>query len=270
MKLQVFILDNAYIGTGMGTSLWKNGTLKYYAKDRWDSVQQAQQFLDSWLPPKEWITQEYVKEQAKISGCAALDCSITHWKQILLAGYDGYKKAYYLHKTTMDGEFCALCMYKQIHYKHCSDCILGDCNKEKSLWQKTSYATKDNWEKSIIPLLNKLITIRNEKYGNPYLEEQKMSDGMIEINGQKFSESTILEWAKGALKKACKSEEKYIFKAGDVVEYRANGMVSRRVVVNVNDKLWGISVDNGRNTVTGQDNFEAFGYKKIGELKNYL
>lgn len=101
------------------------------------------------------------------------------------------------------------------------------------------------------------------------LEEQKMLDKMIDVDGRKYSVDTVKE----ALKSAgifTEKKERYIFRAGDVVEYREYGMVSRRVIVNVSDELWGISVDSGRNTVKGQDNFEAYGYKKIGKLKNYL
>jgi len=47
--------------------------------------------------------------------------------------------------------------------------------------------------------LNKWLEIRNELFGNPYLEKEKMSDKMIDVRGKKISENTIVE----ALQKHC-------------------------------------------------------------------
>ncbi len=60
----------------------------------------------------EWLTKEYIKEQAQISDIAVLKCSLDHWEQIVEAGWDEYHKGYTVGKVSLwgDGGFCALCL----------------------------------------------------------------------------------------------------------------------------------------------------------------
>ena len=90
-----------------------------------------------------------------------------------------------------------------------------------------------------------------------------MSDKMIEVGGQQFSESTI----KKALKRHYDFEEKYQFQMGDVVE---NSVGSRRLICKgPSGEL--ISVDEKSEwCVTGQREFESCHYKKVGRLSSFF
>jgi len=61
-------------------------------------------------------------------------------------------------------------------------------------------------------------------------------------------------------------EEEYVFKAGDVVR---GGYGGKRIIVEIDHKLKSFSID-GHHQSTGQQEFIAFGYKKIGNLSDFI
>ena len=91
-----------------------------------------------------------------------------------------------------------------------------------------------------------------------------MSDKMVKIGGQEFSESTIKE----ALKKHCGFEEKsYQFQAGDVASRSQFG--GWRIIVNSGGTLMSFDLD-GQHQTTKQSGFEINGYEKITTLRKLI
>lgn len=87
---------------------------------------------------------------------------------------------------------------------------------------------------------------------------------MITIRGKQFSEETIVE----ALEKHCNfEEEKYIFQPGDVVVNRGGDF--RIIVGNVFSNFASYNLQ-GYKQSNLQEDFEYWGYKKIGTLTNYI
>ena len=101
---------------------------------------------------------------------------------------------------------------------------------------------------------------------NQIKEEQKMSKTMIYLsNGVEVSEDTIVS----ALKKAgINVEPKHVFEAGDVVE-SGNFSNRKRIILQIDGMLKSYNLD-GFPQSTGQQQFEANGYKFIGKLKDLL
>jgi len=90
-----------------------------------------------------------------------------------------------------------------------------------------------------------------------------MSEKMIEIKGQKVSESTIVE----ALKRHCSFQENYQFQTGDVAK---NEWGEWRVVIKTDIGLI-IGCDKfGNWQGADQKDFESVGYQKITTLSELI
>ena len=89
-----------------------------------------------------------------------------------------------------------------------------------------------------------------------------MSDKMIEVGGQQFSESTIKE----ALKKHCGFKEKYQFQVGDVVLSRWGDW---RIIVNSRGTLTSFDL-GGQYQTAKQNGFEMNGYEKMTTLRELV
>ena len=181
--------------------LWKDGTLNrgstgYDKVERpkemsdapgyWRIEQEAQQFLDNWMPRKEQLTIQDVARVATKSEKLALDCSIEHWKQNVLDVGGAH----------LGSSYCAVCIRAGIERdnvvgswrngKSCPYCIVnnykvgdvGNCCKEYKAF------CDNKTEENAIAMLNKLVLIRNNKYGNPYTEKA------FKINLQKAVSAT--------------------------------------------------------------------------------
>jgi len=268
----------------------------------WDSEQEAQQFLDEWLPKGKWfywlgsenryrpttefnnykdkfeinwLTEEEVKEAAQKGDKEALDCSIEHWKQIVVAGYDEYVRARDKGKAAIDEGFCALCQKFQSAWTltpfSCYDCFLTKANKmcgsSKSIYQLVRRAqyTKDKpeFEKSSVDMLNLLVKIRNKKFGNPYLGDKEMK----ELTVREISEKLGYEV------KVVKEQEKpkHQFKAGDVALSEGGDAEPRIIFNNHSNNLRSVHGQTGDKTRTlGQKEFEFWNYKYIGRLSDFI
>ena len=90
-----------------------------------------------------------------------------------------------------------------------------------------------------------------------------MSERMIEIKGQKISESTIIE----ALRKHCGFQETYQFQAGDVARNRWGEW--RIIVRDSVGRIISCSI-NGRWEGTNQDTFEFCGYQKVATFSELI
>jgi len=207
----------------------EDGTLRNCYPKHFKTEQEAQDFLNKWLPKGHWIewldylfgkvtttdytidwlTQEHIQEQAELGDKEALDCSIEHWKQIVVAGWDVFYTAYRRGKVNIYSNYCALCERFKLPSPYigtkCSNCTIAtkagvsgclDTPHEKA---RIAFDRRDKqaFKSAAVEELNFLIELRNELFGNPYstikLETEKMSDKMIEIKGKKISEDTIVE-----------------------------------------------------------------------------
>jgi len=178
--------DAYYIDTSplSSTYLWKDGTLNkgstgYYkagqptdmskAPGYWKTEQEAQQFLDNWMPRKERLNVREVEFAAKVNEEVALDCSIEHWKQNVLD----------VNNAHVGSSYCAVCLRAEeksgvMDKGQCVSCILNNytinttncCKEYKDFCNRRT-------EENAIAMLNKLVLIRNKKYGNPYIVEEK-------------------------------------------------------------------------------------------------
>lgn len=266
MKFEVKCVGSYYIAPQRGEDyreyyLHKDGTLHDTCdrnKGYWSSKAEAQEFLDSWLPQKDWITKEQVKEAAEISDECAHACSINHWKQIVLASDEEYLKANQAYKVSMKETFCSLC---KRHFNKNTVCTLSNsmCNGPcVSEWYDAKKGKKEQ-----IAMLNKLI----ETYNEHFKKEKKMDtnlDARIEQNRQ---DQQKLRDEEQRLLKEKKEKEKYIFKYGDVAENKYGEV---RIIVNTPAGLLSINHFGNWENRKGQWSFENLGYKKIGELKDYL
>lgn len=229
--------------------------------DDWPTSEAAQDFLDNWLPPKEWLTQEQIIEVAKQGDREALKYSIIHWKQIVVAGWDEYKKAENKDLVNTETAFCALCQeYHGTPKKH-PDCILYEnsditCCKE---WRNLKGKQGVDFEKVAIEMLNRLIR-----------ERIKMPEEMIPIQlvynniEVLVPKSTIRE----AYEKFCKSAkalEPYQFKAADVVKDELDNF---RICIKVDDELRAYR-KSGEDFVLAR-NLEKFGYEKVGVISDFI
>ena len=227
--------------------------------DWFDSAEEAQKFLDKWMPRKKPLTEKEVREASLRYEKYALDCSIEHWKQNLLD----------VKNATMDDTHCAICLKAQREASpnnpwdfSCKYCILnnyrfvGDCCEEYRAF------FNNRTEINAANMLNKLILIRNKKYGNPYVvEEKKMANKIVFDDGKEVELSK--ETTERLRKELVKPEP---LKAGDVVK-APNGF---RVIVKspIDGKLQAFSMC-GR-WMSDEENFHIWNYKKVGELKDYI
>ena len=88
---------------------------------------------------------------------------------------------------------------------------------------------------------------------------------MRDVRGLAISEDTVV----AALEKYgfTFKPESYVFQAGDVAE---TGKRCLRIIVKIDGQLYAIDNADGIHTTTGQAEFEKWGYKKVGELKDLL
>jgi hypothetical protein len=210
-----------------GLYIREDGTLGSCCPKFFKTEQEAQDFLNKWLPKGhwvfncyletglysrkfykvDWLTPEHIQEQAKLGDKEALDCSIEHWKQIVVAGFDEFIKARKADGVNIGSFHCALCRRNRLFTEHgCGDTCLIYRKLKSSCSYDTPYRKvsgafdkqdKQAFESAAVEELNFLIELRNELFGNPYstteLETEKMSDKMIVVKGKKISENTIVE-----------------------------------------------------------------------------
>jgi hypothetical protein len=170
---------NTYIISNTNSNLrnfWylrRDGTLHRLLRGREDyfnSPEEARQFLNRWSPKGVWLAKGYVKYKAEQGDKEALDCSIEHWKQIVLAGRKKYRYNNLSQKVGMEGDYCALCKRRAIIGRVCSEaCPLKSCGNDTA-WDKASsaiWSTKADFTEKTIDMLNHLVRIRNKLYGNP-------------------------------------------------------------------------------------------------------
>lgn len=88
-----------------------------------------------------FITQAYVKAEAKKSKKAAIKCSILHHEQLLAASYEELRKKHISLKTRglIGGKYCALCQ----RFLLCRQCPLAKagniCGVVGSLWEEVRF-----------------------------------------------------------------------------------------------------------------------------------
>lgn len=266
-----------YIYLEKGRYIWllPDGTItaNYIdAKNKnWKTEQEAQQFLDNWMPRKKKLGFYEVEIAAKGCEQEALDCSIEHWKQNVLD----------VEHANLGSPYCAVCVKAGVERdeaigswrngRACRWCIVNDYKILNSTNCCKEYAAfcGNRTEENAIAMLNKLVLIRNKKYGNPY----KQYNVGIDLAKEKkmTKEMTVAQVAKelGYDVKIVKESVKpkpYQFKAGDVVE---NSFRDKRIIVRLDGKLTAIGM-NGTERSRSQEEFEIAGYKKIGELKDFI
>ena len=254
--------------------------------EKFDTKDKAEKFLDKWLPKLHWIefggcstndnnfaidwlTVDEIKKRAGLGDKEALDCSVEHWKQIAVAGYEEYKKTKKKSKTGTGARYCALCKRNNCR---CTTCLICQNVKHIACYGTPHVAvrtalennSKEEFEKAAIEELNFLVKLRNELYGDPYKENKEMRT--INIDGKEFSEETVKE----ALKKHCdfeegKKEERHIFKPGDVALYE--GMINEPRII-----LKGKATDfeGVEHCKSGQKDFEYCDYRYIGQISDFI
>jgi len=266
MKFEIGDFDGYYIYVYISDYapvlyLLKDGTLEtsIRAENHHKTREEAQTFLDSWLPRKEWLTIYDVRNPK--SELESLDLSIEHWKQIVCADFEDLREAWETDKVSIGSMHCALCRYHK-----CDDCFLrngesdGTCCRE---WRrvvrseiglfsnKSTDQQKFEFKKACIQMLNKLIE-----------EKNKMTT--FNIRGKDFSEETIVE----ALKKHCDFKEKVekrTLRHGDFGYYAGNKNDPCIIENNIEDDTDVLSVTNEyircqfKLTQTDIDEFERVG-----------
>ncbi|KKN08272.1 hypothetical protein LCGC14_1058370 [marine sediment metagenome] len=76
----------------------------------------------------DWITTEYVKQEAEKGELAALECSLKHHKQGRDAGYVEFISIVTIGRYHVKDEFCACCVrFKDIHSHYCADGHSNSC-----------------------------------------------------------------------------------------------------------------------------------------------
>jgi len=278
MKLQIAEYNNTtyYIDAVSLCSiyLWKDGTLNKGstgwtkagspremsdAPGYWKSQQEAQQFLDYWMPRKKQLTIGEVKTAAEGCEAEALDCSIEHWKQNVLD----------VNNARLGDIYCAICLRAKAERDKaigswrngscCNYCILNNYRKHSDTNCCKEYeAFVDNrTEENAIAMLNKLVLIRNNKYGNPYLEEKKMAK--IE-----FDDGVKVELSKETTERLRKELVKPLkLRHGDIVQ-RDN--YPPRVILKYGAFLQGFNEMGNFNERNLDSWAKRCGYKKIGNV----
>lgn len=237
-----------------------DGTLERckIGKRLFKNIGEAQKFLDKWMPRNGWLTQEQVCEESQKGDKEALDCSIEHWKQIVLdVKESGNQLGPYTCAMCQRYGSCKRCPVN--HYEKYSDThLLAGCCKEYDDF--AAHETLDN----AIKMLNKLVSLRNRMFGNPYLETKEMKE--IEIDGRMFSEDTIKEALKNHVDFTVK-EVPHQFKAGEVVETPEGG---RRIIVK--ERKTGRLAAYFRDGYWASDeqDFQKWNYKKIGRISDFI
>lgn len=260
------------VGNTFSFYLRKDGTLKRSLRgytDWFKNEQEAQQFLDYWMPKKKKLSTYDVQYYSTLGEMEALDCSIEHWKQYVLD----------VGNANLGSSYCAICLRAQKERDKkvgswragecCKYCILNDYKNIYGINCCKEYEAfiANKTEENAIAMLNKLVLIRNKKYGNPYLkvEEKKMSNKIVFDDGK---EVELSKETTERLRKELVKPEPYQFKAGDVAK-NPSSWTPVRIIVNVDGELKSFGLD-GRCISTGQEKFEIENYEKIGELADFI
>lgn len=219
--------------------LWQDGTLqKRCGRSRevdggwYDSKEEADNFLRNWVPQSGWIDKEVIKLIAQRGDKEALLASITHWKQIVMAGPEEFWKSGKEGKVSFNIGYCALCQRYIYDAKGnnnpCQEkCPLKGCD----IWVEVTEDLFNNKIDGAINLLNKLITVYKNLYQAPV-------------------------------------EPGYIFKKGDVIECSYG---PKRLITGSNfdnGELIAVSF-YGNVQANGQKQFEELGYKKVGTCTGF-
>lgn len=261
------------------TYLRKDGTIgeAYVGKneDFWSfkSQQEAQQFLDNWMPDKKLSICD-VKYYSTLSELEALDCSIEHWKQNVLD----------VDNANLGDSYCAICLRAKAERDKeigswlngicCNYCVLNDYKKFNNFncCQEYRDFIGSRTEENAIAMLNKLVLIRNKKYGiakqsgNIY-EEKKMSNKIVFDDGR---EVELSKETTDRLRKELIKPEPYKFKAGDIAYYGGRSdPCNWRLIISVNGVLTAIG-RFGQIRASEQKDFDNCSYKKADELKNLV
>lgn len=238
--------------------------------NNWKTEQEAQQFLDSWMPRKKQLTISEVKATAAIlDEKAALDCSIEHWKQNVLNVGD----------ACVGSSYCAVCeraeierddaIGSRVNGSKCLYCILNNYTQSKYNCCKEYRDFVDNeTEENAITMLNKLVLIRNKKYGNPYEEKKKMANKIV------FDDGKEVELSKETTERLRKElvKLKIEWRHGDIaLSYWWEKELKKRLILIRDGKieLYSEKGDSlysgmGQDYIKGQ--MEECGYKRIGNL----
>ncbi len=110
---------------------------------------------------------------------------------------------------------------------------------------------------------------------NKFLGDQNRSKSLEQVRKDIAKHKEASAWVLRLLVKSEKKAElmrlkaPYIFKAGDVCE-TSNGC--KRIIVSFGGSIRSLNVEDGHEIVSslvGQAHFDNYGYKKIGEIKDY-
>jgi len=138
----------------------------YYNQGYYYTREEAEEALAKYEANQiNWLTREYIEEQASKGDKEALECSIKHWQQIVDAGHDAFESAEDEYKVSMCHTHCALCTrYKDILKVGCRECPLGKagqrCISLDSAWDKASMYTEDTFEEVTNNMLETLKSFR--------------------------------------------------------------------------------------------------------------
>lgn len=234
-----------------------------------------------------WLTKEYVAEQAKLGDEPALRCSIEHWNQIFEAEYEEYQDAIYQNLTGTECEFCALCQ-RRGDGEPCSstNCLLykeyGRCSRSNTYnpWHKVRNVALSNFKEVILNMRDTLIEVYEKHFGK-YIERKNMTktEELVHKIQQNEKDIIALQEVGKQLKQQKEDLEKKKIEAG-IVCLCGSGI--RLIVKNKegeSPKLF--SVYNSGNLVAGswEDNsyiYDAeklaaqFDYKYVGKISDFI
>jgi hypothetical protein len=276
----------------------ENGTLGGCHPKFFKTRQEAQDFLNKWLPKRhwvfnfppltgqygktfyriDWLTPEYVQEQAKLGDKEALDCSIEHWKQVVVAGYDEFIKAQKANRVDIDSFYCALCCRNHlITHLGCSDACLiyrklkSGCSNGTPFRKVTTALAKEDkqaFESAAVEELNFLIELRNELFGNPYLETKEMST-IDERIAQCKKDREAIDRNLKELEEQKEKEKKHQFEPGDVAITRF-WQLGPRIILKIRDGEICSFSNLGLYMNHSQREFESNGYEYVGKISDFI
>lgn len=268
MELKVCEYRNYfYVSAGIWNFLYKDGTIttdyRVAEINNWKTQREAQQFLDYWMPRKEQLTISEVKEVVKFDNeKIALDCSIEHWKQNVLD----------VGGANVGSSYCAMCVRAGQNdtlsgTERCKHCIVNDYKwSELNCCKEYEDFVENKTEENATAMLNKLVLIRNKKYGNPYnVEEKKMAK--IE-----FDDGVKVELSKETTERLRKElvKPEIEWKHGDIALSHWLGEQKRLILIE--DGKIKIYQHNGSLLYSDcsqdyiKDRMEEYKYERIGNL----
>ena len=221
-----------------GTLSKDSAKAKKSAEGRNRSTKLAQEFVDKWLPPKEWLTTEQVLTASKLSDEMALLCSLNHWKQIVM-NFWNFENSVFESKVDISYDYCALCQ----RHKRKRNCPLelecdGCCNEWKNFRDDR---TLDN----AIAMFNRLQELYNSLYKDKSLDER-------------------IEQCKKDIKALEKEKEKLesqVFKQGDILY---DGLCKVLLTEHGQSGKFKVHYKEGGMNIFTVAQIKRLGYKKIG------